>query len=73
MVSTEPLVFKKEVTCNELVCGLHQECLELFPAVCRCVDGYLVEPATKVKRGGFSLTYINGPVHLSEVDRFLDH
>ena len=60
-LSTPLLHFKRKVTCSELQCTPHSKCYELFPARCRCVDGYImhtlsrlceriVEPITGVRR-----------------------
>lgn len=40
IVSTE-ILFEKKPTCQEIICGANSACVDLFPAQCRCDDGFV--------------------------------
>ena len=40
-LQTTEIIFKKKLSCNEISCQLNSHCKEMYPAVCRCNNGYV--------------------------------
>ena len=40
-VQTSEIIFKKKLSCNEITCQLDADCWEMYPAICRCKNGYV--------------------------------
>jgi hypothetical protein len=40
-VRTNEIFFQKKTVCDEMTCPLNSQCLELYPAQCRCNEGHV--------------------------------
>jgi len=46
MTSSGPIQYKSKPTCDDTTCQTNAYCVNLYPAICRCNDGFVLDQST---------------------------